>query len=265
MTDDQIDRFIDRHAAEYNQPPARVPREEMWAALQRERASRTREAGVTPLHRHRWLLTVAAIAAALVLGVLLGRGSTIVVPPAPQPQLASDNPNPPSTGGVERGSAPVSNPEAPSAPRVAIAERPSAVPSSARSASPAGRRPARNLDVEPADRSYEVATTAHLARMEALLTTFRTESRAGRVDGQLATWARDLLTTTRLLLDSPAAEDAKNRRLLEDLELVLVQLVNLAPDASATERGSIERTLENGQVMTRLRSAVPAGAPMSGT
>jgi hypothetical protein len=74
-----------------------------------------------------------------------------------------------------------------------------------------------------------------------------------------------MLSTTRLLLDSPAAEEAKNRRLLEDLELVLVQIVNLAPNAGAADRGSIERTLENGQVMTRLRTAVPAGGMPRGT
>ncbi len=261
MTDDEMDRFIDRHAAEYHQPPARVPREEMWAALQRERASRTRQADVVPLHRRRWLFTIAAIAAALVIGVLLGRTSTTVLPPAPS--VASDNPNPPS-GGIERQKAPIELPSA-SVPDVAVAsegmrergDRP-------RSSSPTPR-PSPGLEAAPSTRPYEVATAAHLARTEALLTTFRAEARDGKVDAQLSTWARDLLTTTRLLLDSPAAGDANNRRLLEDLELVLVQIVNLAPDASATDRGSIERTLENGQVMTRLRTAVPAGALISGT
>jgi hypothetical protein len=232
----------------------------MWTALQRERASRTRQADVVPLHRHRWLLTVAAIAAALVIGVLLGRTSTTVIPSTP---VASDNPNPPS-GGIERQSTPIDAPST-SAPDVAVASEPAPVPGERPRSSSPTPRPSPGLEAAPSTRPYEVATAAHLARTEALLTTFRAEARDGRIDGQLSTWARDLLTTTRLLLDSPAAGDAKNRRLLEDLELVLVQIVNLAPDASATDRGSIERTLENGQVMTRLRTAVPAGALISGT
>jgi hypothetical protein len=40
-------------------------------------------------------------------------------------------------------------------------------------------------------------------------------------------WARDLLTTTRLLLDSPAGADPARRELLETLELVLVQIARL--------------------------------------
>ncbi|HJR62574.1 MAG TPA: hypothetical protein VJ803_02670, partial [Gemmatimonadaceae bacterium] len=132
-------------------------------------------------------------------------------------------------------------------------------------------RDARDVSREPeaaggrSTVAYEVATMNHLAQMEALLTTFRATNRDGRVDAQLSVWARDMLSTTRLLLDSPAAEEGRNRRLLEDLELVLVQIVNLSPSAGVSDRGSIERTLENGQVMTRLRTAVPAGGLPTGT
>ncbi len=258
MSDDNFDRFIGDAAAEYNRPPARVPRDEMWARIQRERVAKRDDVTVVPLRsRRQWVGIVAAIAAALVLGVLLGRSST--TPQSPTVQTAENNPNPPQQPqGVER----VAEPDtgiALIAPQKALAV-----------ASPETRRvPRRALPEEieaqrESEVSYDLARTNHLAQMEALLTTFRAEAH-GRADGQLATWARDLLMTTRLLLDSPAAEDAKNRRLLEDLELVLVQIVNLAPDAGAADRGSIERTLENGQVMTRLRSAVPAGGLPSGT
>jgi hypothetical protein len=74
----------------------------------------------------------------------------------------------------------------------------------------------------------------------------------------MSAWARDLLSNTRLLLDSPAAVDPERRRLLEDLELVLVQIVQLAP-ANTADRAMIDRALEHDHVMTRLRTAVPAG------
>ena len=96
-----------------------------------------------------------------------------------------------------------------------------------------------------------------------MLTAYRTEGRSpggqtGSAD--VAGWARDVLSNTRLLLDSPAASDPKQRRLLEDLELVLVQLVEFTPDSSGSERQMIDSTLAHGHVLSRIRYAVPAGA-----
>lgn len=104
---------------------------------------------------------------------------------------------------------------------------------------------------------YQVATTDHLARVEALLVTFGSSSAGDdKADAQIAAWARNLLSNTRLLLDSPAANDLSRRRLLEDLERVLVQLVQRAPaDGAAEERGHIQRSLERTQVLPRLRLA----------
>jgi uncharacterized protein involved in type VI secretion and phage assembly len=106
---------------------------------------------------------------------------------------------------------------------------------------------------------YQVATIRHLSNAEALLTAFRTDSRDAKMDAQLSVWARDLLSNTRLLLDSPAADDPQRARLLGDLELVLAEIVQLSPGATAQDRGLIEGSIRNGQVMTRLRSAIPAG------
>ena len=55
----------------------------------------------------------------------------------------------------------------------------------------------------------------------------RPRRRSGRTDQQFASRAGDLLTRTRLLMDSPAANDPAMRDLLEDLELVLMQVVRL--------------------------------------
>src|SRR2546422_1071934 len=65
--------------------------------------------------------------------------------------------------------------------------------------------------------AYRVAAAQYLTRTEALLTGFRAETRAGEPAAQFTAQARDLLTTTRLMLDSPAARDPRLKSLLEDL------------------------------------------------
>jgi hypothetical protein len=97
-----------------------------------------------------------------------------------------------------------------------------------------------------------------------LLTAYGASNSAGvgnaGIDKQLSAWARDILSNTRLLLDSPAAADPERRRLLQDLELVLVQMVQRSPSAGAgEERSHIDRSLERTHVLPRLRSALPAG------
>ena len=107
--------------------------------------------------------------------------------------------------------------------------------------------------------SYARAATAELSRAEALLTAYSASGANVAVDKQLSSWARDILSNTRLLLDSPAADDPARKRLLQDLELVLVQMVQRSPEAGASEeRAHIDRSMERTQVLTRLRSTLPA-------
>ncbi|MDP9201637.1 MAG: hypothetical protein M3P26_06860, partial [Gemmatimonadota bacterium] len=109
--------------------------------------------------------------------------------------------------------------------------------------------------------AYELTTVRHLSEAEALLTSFRTRSATDQqMDAQLGLWARDLLSNTRLLLDSPIANDPRRRPLLEDLELVLVQIVQLSPGSTPQDRELIEKTMRQDHVMTRLRTAIPAGS-----
>ena len=110
--------------------------------------------------------------------------------------------------------------------------------------------------------TYEVATVQHLTAAEALLTSFRGQSSEG--DKALQRWARDLLANTRLLMDSPAGEDAVRRQLLGDLEYVLARIVQLDPNAPAEDRAMVDRAINREQVLTRIRSSIPAGFP-SGT
>jgi hypothetical protein len=108
--------------------------------------------------------------------------------------------------------------------------------------------------------AYRLATTEHLGQSEEFLTLFR--STVGRTgDHQLASaTARRLLTTNRLLLDSPAAVDRRTRLLLEDLELVLAGIAQLSPHSPAEDVDLIREGIERGDVMPRLRTAVPSGA-----
>lgn len=102
--------------------------------------------------------------------------------------------------------------------------------------------------------AYRVATVEHLSRTEALLTDFRA---GGATDERLTTWARDLLSTTRLLLDSPAGDDLEIRRLLEDLELVLAQIATLSDRGE--DRELIDQGLDRNGVLLKLRTVVPSG------
>jgi hypothetical protein len=100
----------------------------------------------------------------------------------------------------------------------------------------------------------------HLSEAEAMLTSFRTRASTDQQqDARLASWARDLLTKTRLLLDSPVAEDPQRRPLLQDLELLLVQIVQLSPGSTPQDREIVEKTLQQDNLMTKLRTAIPAG------
>jgi len=109
------------------------------------------------------------------------------------------------------------------------------------------------------DLVYEIAATQYLSRTEAFLTSFRTDARGGASGAHLANQARDLLTTTQLMLDSPAGNDPRLRSLLEDLELVLVQIAQLGSRGEASETDLIRQGMNQSNVLPKLRSAIPAG------
>ena len=107
--------------------------------------------------------------------------------------------------------------------------------------------------------AYRLATLEHLGQSETFLTLFRTSLPQGRQERLASATARRLLSTNRLLLDSPAGQDRKTRVLLEDLELVLAEIAQLSPEATAGDRELIREGMERGGVLSRLRTVVPAG------
>lgn len=101
----------------------------------------------------------------------------------------------------------------------------------------------------------------YLDRTAALLASLPSEAHAGGADARFVGRANDLLLTTRLLLDSPAAQDPRFRTLLEDLELVLAQVVNIPPgqrDSGKAEMDLINQALEQHNVIPRMRTAAAA-------
>ncbi len=111
-------------------------------------------------------------------------------------------------------------------------------------------------DVTPNRTTYEVAVAQHLSRADALLTSFRTQPETETPDPQLARFARDLLTSTQLLLDSPAADDPEVAALLGDLELILAQIARMST-ASPDEREIIQDGMNRTAVLPRLRATSP--------
>jgi hypothetical protein len=108
--------------------------------------------------------------------------------------------------------------------------------------------------------AYRIATTEHLSQSETFLTLFRASLNGGGNERLASATARQLLATNRLLLDSPAATDGKTRLLLQDLELVLAEIAQLSPQPRARDLDLITEGLEQGGVLSRLRTAVPSGA-----
>jgi hypothetical protein len=93
--------------------------------------------------------------------------------------------------------------------------------------------------------------TNYVQQMTALLIAVVSELKTGRVPVTTITQARELLSTTRLLLDS-GIEDPKLRDLLEDLELVLAQVVRLRDNDESHDAALINQALNEREVLPRL-------------
>jgi hypothetical protein len=104
--------------------------------------------------------------------------------------------------------------------------------------------------------AYDKAATELLGRTVALLTSLPDEARGVGSGEHYSTQAIELLTSTRLLLDSPAASDVRFKNLLEDLELVLAQIAMLQTGRTRQEIDLITDAVEERDVVPRIRSAV---------
>jgi hypothetical protein len=103
---------------------------------------------------------------------------------------------------------------------------------------------------------YQRATEEFLGRTALLLAALPADGKGAAARQQLSGQASQLLTTTRLLLDSPVGTDARMKQLLEDLELVLAQVSRLPAQRNTTDLTLIAQTLEERDLVPRIRSAV---------
>lgn len=281
--DERLDAMVRGAALDYHRPPA-APRDAMWDAIQHGlRTDRPAPivAAVPGLahgegHANRFRApryAAYALAASLLLAAGIGIGMRIRSDGGAPVAIASHEATPTERAPRDAAAFDTATRDTSDVPRDDVRspsgiadERGSRLADVGRDArrAPGEREVAARGTTRAGNASYGFATVRHLTQVEALLTSFdrdasgRTASTA-RSDAQVSAWARELLTNTRLLLDSPAADDPLRARLLEDLELVLVQIVQLGPGTAVDDRASIERTMSRGHVMTRLRTAIPAG------
>ena len=124
-------------------------------------------------------------------------------------------------------------------------------------AQPPVAQTAATRDTSAVADAYRDQTHQYLGQAAALLISLPTKDGSKTADSAFANKAADLLVTTRLLIDSPAASrDVKLRSLLEDLELVLVQIARLRNERSRSDLDLIHQAVEQGDVLSRLNSAV---------
>jgi hypothetical protein len=292
MNDHELDEHLRDLAQSYNEPPD-TPRDTMWARIESARR------GATPValgaaRQTQWLRSGAGIAAVLLVGLGIGvgrwtRGSgeeppgstvastsrsataeTATRPPAAV--VASVSPT--TDEGRARGprsaapSADATNPvRAMREERLrALTARPSER-SRALAAYGVGRSAPGAVGEGSEMSAYRLAVIEHMARTEVLLTSFLAESRNvaddTRTATQFASLSRDLLKTTRLLLATSTVDDPALTRLLEDLELVLMQISQYTAERRRGDLDAINQSLDRHNVLPKLRSTIPAGASAS--
>ncbi len=105
--------------------------------------------------------------------------------------------------------------------------------------------------------ALRLVTTQHMSRVETFLTAFNSEDG----DTTFLSQARELLTSTGLLLDRPGVSEPQTRALLQDLELILIQIVQLGASRARADRALVDDGLQARQVLPRLRQQIPAGPP----
>ena len=258
MTDDRFEEFL-RSAVHDLDPVPDIPREEMWARI--DEARRFRRPSAVPAEPaigpakagrrwRRWAVWPVAAAAMLAIGFWIGRTTGPDRATPEQALAAGDQPNAPATV--------TDRIEEESSRRVVSRGEPR------RAGTRSASGPAESEREQPADAvdgPYRLAALWHLSRAEGLLTSVA----VGEVDDQVADWAGEMLTTTRLMLDSPVAQDPRMARLLEDLELILVQLASTTAERRDDELQWIQQGLQTNNVLPRLRAALPADRALIGT
>ena len=255
MNDDQMDEMLIQAARDYNAPGA-VPKEELWNRIQAER--RSRRAAVVERPSRVWLWPSVGVAAALILSVGIVIGSRIdrTIPNSPSPVAVAPVTNNAPTDSVKSATTRDSliNQLQQETKKTGARVQELASAPTGPTTGPSNPNP-RSPDVNQS-LAYRLVVLQHLAGTEAMITSFRSGARSGEIDAQIATWSRELLSTTRLLEASQAASDPVMKRLLEDLDLVISQIVQYTGRGTldTEELDLIEQSINKRGVMSKLRS-----------
>ena len=202
MEDEKFEQWLRDESQSYNRPP-KADVEQMWSAIEAGHVA-TGQLDIVPL-RPRWYASSwLRVAAALVIGVGVGR-ATMDAPPFTPPKASDD---------------------------VAVSTA----------------APQTTVTSDP-------ATLRYIGQTVALLASFESDISAPRSDTAVASRAKELLLSTRLLLDAQQASDPIVYALLEDLELVLVQIVQMPPKRNASDVDLIKEAMQQRDVMPRLIAA----------
>ncbi|MCC6245514.1 MAG: hypothetical protein IT353_21950 [Gemmatimonadaceae bacterium] len=239
--------MIERVQCAMEVPTEAIPREMMWARLQRQRAAvRDGEAE-----------EAAPLVSPVVVRPLLSTPTTSPIAPSAAPtrwlRVAGMAAMLVGAVGVGRYLLPATGPS-----KYALAIQDSA--RRADSVAALGLGPDALAALPPSSDPARVAMDEHLARTVALLVSVRDSDVSATRTTDVGAGARELLGTTRLLLDEPQLRDERTRRLLQDLELVLAQIVQVRQTAPETRRAPNE-TMRETNLLPRMRAAVSASRP----
>ncbi len=273
MNSDQLKQLVKLASENYNAPPAQVPRDAMWSRISQARDYNSSQ--ITAPREKIWEQLVLHRGAA-VPARLSQRGR-----PAIARIAGRDIRGPHRRGGwmlvslasfaamalfavIQTRTVPVAG-TSPSQTTVALNAFEIPMPGFAFQqdgfTSYAADFPGRWLSFaidDPISEAYRRAAILHLKRSDALITGFRTLSNDDVINRNMRTTVREVLSNTRLLLNSPASIQAQYRSVFLDLELVLVKMTLLTPSTIASDREQIENTIERKKLLTRMRFLIPA-------
>ena len=218
MKDQDWERLVETMKDQHH-PPREVPRDRMWQRIEAQRKTR-RARIITP---RVWRMAFAA-AAVLVLGIAIGRWTLPALDPghAVPDQLASRQ-------------APV-------------------VPDDPASEPPISNKPKGG---STSNLLYRKAASDLFGRADVLLTDFKVTPCAEQDFASVPDWAGGMLLQTRLLMNTPLAQDRELESLFLDLELVLAQIVGLDKENCARDVGWIRDAMARKSTLERLRMLGP--------
>ncbi len=263
MNEDEMNEVLLQGTRDYNEPGA-VARDAMWTRIERERHGQLHEghgSGGGSLVRTRLPWVAGGFAAALMMaaGIAIGRRL--------ERGIVTRGPSVAVTPRDSAGSTQVPRTSPPESLVTALRGETSGTQKSLNQLAQRPQSPTGATTSDSDDLAYRLVMLRHIAGSEAMITAFRTAARRGEVDAQIADWSRELLGTTRMLEASPVTKDPVMKRLLEDLDLVIVQIAQYTTTGkhNPDDLDLIEQSIKKRGVMTKLRSTLPARTLPAGT